>query len=450
MKIAVIGTGYVGLVTGACFSDFGNSVICVDIDKKKIESLNNGDIPIFEPGIKKLIDENKLKKTLSFSNDIKKTIEESDIIFITVGTPMDEDGCANLEYIYNVAEDIGNYINKYKIVITKSTIPVGTTMKVKEIISNKIKKRKESLAFDIINNPEFLKEGKAINDFMFPDRIVVGIESEKVTETIKHLFHPFSLNHEKMIFMDIYSSELTKYAANAMLATKISFINEMSIIADKFGADINKIRLGIGSDNRIGYSFIYPSIGYGGSCFPKDINSILNFSKNAGYSPKILNAVNEVNNNQKKYFFKQILNRFFNEENKLQNMKFSIWGLSFKPGTDDLRESASIYIINELSRLGATISVYDPKAMENAKQNYFNKIDNVIYSNSKYDALNDSDAMVLLTEWPEFRSPDFNVIKEKLKNPIIFDGRNQYSIKELNKLGFEYYCIGRNKISKDL
>ncbi len=347
MNIAVIGTGYVGLVTGACFSDFGNSVICVDIDKKKIKSINQGNIPIFEPGINKLINENKLKKTLFFSDDIKKTIQKSDIIFITVGTPMDKDGCANLEYIYNVAEDIGNYINGYKIVITKSTIPVGTTTKVKEIISKKIKSRAETFNFDIVNNPEFLKEGKAINDFMFPDRIVVGIESEKVIDTIKQLFHPFSLNHEKIIFMDIQSSELTKYAANAMLATKISFINEMSIIADKFGADINKIRLGIGSDNRIGYSFIYPSVGYGGSCFPKDINSILNFSKKEGYSPKILNAVNIVNENQKKYFFKLILNRFLNKKNKLKNMKFCIWGLSFKPGTDDLRESASIYVINE-------------------------------------------------------------------------------------------------------
>ena len=442
MKIGIIGSGYVGLVTGSCFAEFGNSVICADIDENKIDSIKSGNIPIYEPGLKKLINENLIKKTILFTTDIKKTIQNSDVIFITVGTPMKKDGSACLKAIYKVAEDIGRFINAYKIIITKSTIPVGTTLKIDTIIKNTIIKNKLLIDFDIANNPEFLKEGKAVNDFMYPDRIIIGLENEKIKKQFSKIYKPFSMNHQKLIFMDIVSSELTKYASNAMLATKISFINEMAIIAENFGADINNIRLGIGSDTRIGYSFIYPSVGYGGSCFPKDINAIIDSSSKNGYNPVILNAVNTVNTNQRKYFYKKIISVLNKEYNKISDKSIGIWGLSFKPGTDDMRESASIYIIDKLSKLNLNIKVYDPKAMDNAKNVYFKEYRNIEYCTNKNDVLDKSIALVLLTEWPEFRSLDLNLLNKKLIKPIFFDGRNQFKKTDMEEQQIKYYCIG--------
>ena len=446
MKILVIGTGYVGLVTGACLAYTGNKVICLDVDNKKINDLNNGKIPIFEPGLSKIVRESISNNCLFFSTNYSDSIKDSDIIFIAVGTPMKDSGESDLKYINSVSKSIGLYIDSYKLVVVKSTVPVGTTFKVQKIIKDEILKRNSKINFDIANNPEFLKEGKAVNDFMSPDRIVVGLNNQKNKKTFKELFKPFSINHDKLIFMDILSSELTKYAANAMLATKISFMNEMANISEKLGADINKVRLGIGSDNRIGFSFIYPSVGYGGSCFPKDVSSIINFSHKNGYTPKILESVNSVNENQKKYFFDKLFNRFKNKKNNLEKRKFGIWGLSFKPGTDDMRESASIYFIKKIIDLGGSVSVYDPKAMNNAKNKYFNHLSGVKYCENKLDVLECSDALILLTEWPEFRSPDFEKLGSILKNKIIFDGRNQFDKDFLKKIGFEYHQIGVRQI----
>jgi len=442
MNITMIGTGYVGLVTGACFAYMGNKVTCLDIDEKKIKLLNEGKIPIYEPGLEKIVSKGLKNKDLYFSTDIKNSIKKSDIIFLAVGTPMNKDGSSNLDYIFKAATDIGQYINKHKIIITKSTIPVGTTYKIKKIISDIIHSRSKNIDFAICNNPEFLKEGKAVSDFMKPDRIVIGSENEKVNSLLVELYKPFSIKQNKLIFMDILSSEFTKYAANAMLATKISFINEMAIIADNLGADINKVRHGIGSDSRIGYDFIYPSVGYGGSCFPKDIHAILNFSNLVGYNPEILNAVNKVNSNQKKYFFNKVLDRF----KSLKNMNFGIWGLSFKPGTDDMRESASIFFVNQILKLGGQVSIYDPKAMDNAKENYFNNLNGIRYCEDKMEVLNDIDALILLTEWPEFRVLDFNKMKSLMKKYIIFDGRNQFDKYEMKNNDFEYFQIGVPKL----
>lgn len=441
MKIAIIGAGYVGLVTGSCFSEMSNYVTCVDIDEKKITQLNKGVIPIYEPRLSKLIKNSMKNGNINFSTDIEKSIKNNDIIFIAVGTPMNNDGSSNLKYVRQVSESIGKYINKHKIIVTKSTIPVGATNKVKNTIQKEIDKRNENIPFHIANNPEFLKQGTAVSDFMSPDRIVIGLENDSVKNVFKELYKPFSINHEKLIFMDIRSSELTKYASNAMLATKISFINEMAIIAEKVGADINDVRKGIGSDSRIGYSFIYPSVGYGGSCFPKDVHAILNFSNEKKYNPRILEAVNKVNDNQKKYFFNKIVKRF-SQNNKFSGNCFGIWGLSFKPGTDDMRDSASIYIVNEIIKLGGSVKVYDPKAIENAKLHYFKDLKNIKYCNDKYEVLENSDALILLTEWPEFRSPDMNIIKSKLNTHVIFDGRNQYDKETLKKIGIEYHQIG--------
>jgi UDPglucose 6-dehydrogenase len=442
MNITIIGSGYVGLVTTACFASRGNIVTCVDIDEDKIESLNNNNIPIYEPGLSESIKESSGRGSIFFTSNYKKSIMETSIIFIAVGTPMKDDGSSNLDFVYDCAKTIGKYIQPKTIVITKSTIPVGTTYQVKKIIAEEIKRRGKKISFDIANNPEFLKQGRAMDDFNSPDRIIIGLENDNNKSILKDLYKPFSTNHEKLIFMDICSSELTKYAANAMLATKISFINEMSIIAEKVGADINMVRNGVGSDSRIGYSYIYPSLGYGGSCFPKDVNAIINFSKKHNYSPGILESVNAVNDNQKKYFFKKILDRFFKKDK--EEKQFAIWGLSFKPRTDDIRGSASIYIINELIKLRSNIKVYDPEAMDNAKENYFRNISEIEYCQNKYDVLDGSCALVLITEWPEFRSPDFDLIKSKLKYPVIFDGRNQYDSNKMNRLGFEYYQIGKN------
>ncbi len=444
MKLAMVGTGYVGLVSGACFAQMGNSVICVDVDREKIEKLKNGVIPIFEPGLEQMVKENYKKGRLQFTTDINEALKSSDIIFIAVGTPMGEDGSADLRYVLEVAKSIGKGMKKPLIVVNKSTVPVGTAKKVKETIKKELQKRVKSgeleseIEFFVVSNPEFLKEGAAIEDFMKPDRVIIGTDDSKPLEVMKELYRPFTLNHERFISMDIPSAELTKYAANAMLATKISFMNEISQIAKRVGANINSIRHGIGSDSRIGYSFIYAGCGYGGSCFPKDVNALIKIALDAGYKPKIIPAVEEVNREQKLELVRMIEDRFGKD---LKGREFAIWGLSFKPQTDDMREAPSIVIINELIKRGAKIRAYDPEAMELAKSFWLKDLD-IEYKESKYDTLNGADAMILITEWKEFRSPDFEEMKQRLKSAIIFDGRNQYNQKMLKKYGFEYYQIG--------
>ena len=438
MKIAVIGTGYVGLVSGTCFAEMGNEVICVDIDVEKMKKLNNGEIPIYEPGLKELILNNS-SKTIFFSTSIKEAILKSDIIFIAVGTPMLKNGEADLTAVNNVAKIIGENINSYKIIVTKSTVPVGTTVNVKEIIKSTLLKRKANLKFDVASNPEFLKEGAAVNDFMKPDRVVIGAENDEVFLKMKQLYSPFFRTHDRFITMDIPSAEMTKYAANAMLATKISFMNEIANICEKVGADVNKVRVGIGSDSRIGYNFIYPGIGYGGTCFPKDISALIKIAEDNNYQPKLITSVDTVNKNQKKIFLNKILSHF---NNNIKGKTFAIWGLSFKPETDDMREAPSVYIINQLIKLGAKIKAYDPKSMQEAENIYLKGLD-VFYGNNKYEVLENADAMFLITEWKEFRSPDFFEIKNRLNSPIIFDGRNQYKDLNLQQQGFSYYQIGK-------
>jgi UDPglucose 6-dehydrogenase len=438
MKISVIGTGYVGLVSGTCFAEMGNDVICVDIDEKKVEALKRGEIPIYEPGLEKMVLENYNKGTLKFTTDIKEALKSTNIVFIAVGTPMGEDGSADLKYVLAVAKSIGEIMTHHMYVIDKSTVPVGTAQKVRETIQKELDKRGSKLTFDVISNPEFLKEGAAVEDFMKPDRVVIGADNEKAKEVMKELYAPFTRNHDRFIAMDIKSAEMTKYTANAMLATKISFMNEIANICERVGADVNMVRVGIGSDSRIGYSFIYPGCGYGGSCFPKDVQALIKTSKDYGYTPKILDAVEDVNFAQKMVIVEKIVTRF---KEDLSGLSFGIWGLSFKPETDDMREATSITVIKELVKRGAKIKAYDPKAIKEAKEFYLKDVE-VSYVKSKYDALDEADAMVLLTEWKEFRSPDFDEIAKRLKNKIIFDGRNQYSKEKLENMGFEYYQIG--------
>ena len=438
--ITIIGSGYVGLVTGTCFAEMGNKVTCVDIDNHKIEQLQKGIIPIFEPGLKSMIESNFNNGNLSFTNSLKKVINQTDIIFIAVGTPMTEDGSADLKHVLEVAKEIGQLMTKQLLIVDKSTVPVGTAYKVKQTIQAELDKRKVSVVFDVASNPEFLKEGNAIADFMKPDRIIIGSDNKNTIETLKSVYSPFFRTHDRFIIMDIKSAELTKYAANAMLATKISFMNEMANICELVGADINKIRIGIGSDSRIGYNYIYPGVGYGGSCLPKDVNALEHTAKSFGYTPTLIQAVETVNNNQKLIIANKVISRFGYD---LKGKTFSVWGLAFKPGTDDMREAPSIYVINELTKRGAKIKAYDPKAIDEAKTHYLKGNNNVEYFDNKYDALDNTDALILLTEWKEFRSPDFDLVKNKLNNNIIFDGRNQYSTFDLNKQGFEYFQIGK-------
>jgi len=440
MNITVIGTGYVGLVSGTCFSEMGNKVTCVDIDTTKINNLNKGIIPIYEPGLEAMVLKNCEQKTLFFTTNFKDAIAEAEIIFIAVGTPMGEDGSADLQYVLAVAESIGKSMNKSLVVVNKSTVPIGTAEKVKATIQKQLDKRGETIHFNIVSNPEFLKEGAAINDFMKPDRVIIGAECDHAIEKMKQLYAPFSMSHERFIVMDLCSAEMTKYAANAMLATKISFMNEIANICEKVGADANQVRIGIGSDSRIGYNFIYPGCGYGGSCFPKDIKALKRIAEDYDYFPKLITSVEEVNNSQKLVIAHKIVKRFGED---LSEFTFGIWGLAFKPGTDDMREAPALYIIKELVKRGAKIQAYDPKAMEEAKHFYLKGMPEISYVDSKYEALKNADAMVLLTEWKEFRSPDFTEIKKQLKTPIIFDGRNQYNIFNLAKIGFEYYQIGK-------
>ena len=440
MNISVIGSGYVGLVTGACFAEMGNIVTCVDIDSKKIEKLKKGIIPIYEPGLEKIIEKNIKLNNLFFTTNLDEALMNSEIAFIAVGTPMGEDGSADLQYVLSVAKSIGKKMKHNLIVVDKSTVPVGTAEKVKAIIQKELDLRFSKSEFHVVSNPEFLKEGSAISDFMKPDRVVIGSDSDYAIKKMKQLYSPFCMSRDRFISMDIRSAEMTKYAANAMLATKISFINEIANICEMVGADANQVRIGIGSDQRIGYSFIYPGLGYGGSCFPKDIKALTKIAKEHGYHAKLITSVEEVNNTQKLVIAQKIVNRFGED---LAGFTFGIWGLAFKPGTDDMREAPAIYVINELVSRGAQIKAYDPKAIHEAKAHYLKGVHNITYVHSKYDVLKDCDALVLLTEWKEFRSPNFEDIKIQLKTPIIFDGRNQYDTSVLEKNGFEYYQIGK-------
>jgi UDPglucose 6-dehydrogenase len=439
MKISVIGTGYVGLVSGACFAQMGNSVQCVDIDESKIKNLKNGVLPIYEPSLEEMVVDNYQKGSLSFTTDVESAISTSKIVFIAVGTPMGEDGSADLQYVLAVAKSIGEYMQDSLIVVDKSTVPVGTADRVYKAIEDELDRRGVSISFDVVSNPEFLKEGAAIQDFMHPDRVVIGASSSEAMETMHDLYAPFMKTRDRFIGMDIRSAEMTKYAANAMLATKISFMNEMANICERVGADINRVRNGIGSDSRIGYSFIYPGCGYGGSCFPKDVQALAKTAKDYGYTPQILDAVEAVNNAQKSVISNRII-EYFGES--LDGKVFAVWGLAFKPETDDMREASSLVIIDELTRRGAKIVAYDPKAQKEAEEYYLKGNSSVSYVESKYEALKGADGVILITEWQEFRSPDFDEMKKLLKNPLFFDGRNQFDKERMKKIGFEYFQIG--------
>ena len=442
MKIAVVGTGYVGLVTGTCLADYGNDVICVDVMEEKIEKLKKGIIPIYEPGLEGMVLENYNSGRLDFTTDIQSALQKSDICFIAVGTPMGEDGSADLQYVLGVAESIGKYMDHHIYVIDKSTVPVGTAKKVRETIQKELDKRQSPLTFDVISNPEFLKEGTAVEDCSRPDRIVIGTDNDNAAKVMREMYLPLVKNTESFIFMDIASAEMTKYTANAMLATKISFMNEISNICELVGADVNKVRMGIGSDHRIGFQFIYPGCGYGGSCFPKDVQALIKTSADYGYETRILNAVENVNADQKMVLVRKIVKKYGED---LSGKTFAVWGLAFKPKTDDMRQAPAITLIQELTKRGAKVKAYDPKAVNEAKECYLKGNENVEYCESKYSALMDADAMILVTEWKEFRAPDFYEIKQRLKNPVIFDGRNQYDAERLEELGFEYYQIGVGK-----
>ena len=440
MKISVIGTGYVGLVSGTCFSHTGIDVVCVDVDERKIDMLNNGNIPIYEPGLDDIYKYNVEKGRLSFTTKLKDSLIDSEAVFIAVGTPPDEDGSADLKYVLGVAREIGRYINHYMVVVTKSTVPVGTSQKVKSVIEEEIKKRNINVSFDVASNPEFLKEGSAVDDFLKPDRIVVGIESAEAEKTMRKLYKPFVLNGHPILFMDIASAEMTKYAANSMLATKISFMNDIANLCELVGADVSQVRKGIGSDARIGNKFIYPGTGYGGSCFPKDVQALVRTANEHGHPLEILQAVEAVNNRQKSVLVSKIKSHFGND---LNGMKFAMWGLSFKPKTDDMREAPSLVIIDHLLREGASVTAYDPVAMQEAKRMLGDKIN---YAADEYDALIDADALILVTEWPEFRVPNFKIIEKLMKTKTIFDGRNIYEPHEMQEIKFNYYSIGRKPV----
>jgi UDPglucose 6-dehydrogenase len=445
MKLTMIGSGYVGLVSGACFAEMGNQVACIDIDAQKIENLKKGIVPIYEPGLEHLILENVKKNNLSFSSKLEDGLKDSDLVFIAVGTPMGTDGSADLKYVLSVAQEIGQKMQAPLVVVDKSTVPVGTADKVRETIQKELDKRNSSLTFDVVSNPEFLKEGAAIEDFMKPDRVVIGADQEASLQKMKELYAPFFRANERIMGMDIRSAEMTKYAANAMLATKISFMNEMANICERVGADVNQVRTGIGSDKRIGYSFIYPGCGYGGSCFPKDVNALIKTAQDHDYTPHLIAAVESVNKTQKKVIANKVIKRF--GEN-LEGRTFALWGLAFKPETDDMRDAPALVVVEELTKRGAKIVAYDPKAVEEAKKHYFKEQANISFVDQKYTALKSADALILLTEWKEFRSPDFEEIKKELKQAVIFDGRNQYKTLKLEEKGFEYYQIGKIVPSK--
>jgi UDPglucose 6-dehydrogenase len=442
MKIAVVGTGYVGLVTGTCFAEVGIEVTCIDVNVKKIEDLKKGILPIYEPGLEEMVLRNVAKGRLSFSTDLVTAIQGCDAAFIAVGTPPGEDGSADLKYVLGVAREIGQHMSDYLVVVTKSTVPVGTANKVKQAVTDELKNRKSDLRFDVASNPEFLKEGAAIEDFLKPDRIVIGVESEEAEEVMRKLYKPFLLNGHPIIFMDVPSAEMTKYAANSMLATKISFMNDIANLCEIMGADVNMVRKGIGSDTRIGNKFIYPGIGYGGSCFPKDVKALIKTAAENGYQMQILKAVESVNENQKEVLFNKVMKHFGGD---LAGKTFALWGLSFKPKTDDMREAPSLVIIEKLLLEGAKVKAYDPVAINEARH-MIGANDKVKYAKDEYEALIDADALLIVTEWPEFRSPNFEVIGKLLKNKVIIDGRNIYEAKELQELGFSYYGIGVKEV----
>ena len=440
MKISVVGTGYVGLVSGACFAETGVTVTCVDVDEKKVKMLQDGKIPIYEPGLEDVVKENFEKGRLSFTTNLKESLKDTDVVFIAVGTPPDEDGSADLQYVLAVAKEIGMHMNNYVVAVTKSTVPVGTSLKVKAAIQSELDKRNVDLDFDVASNPEFLKEGSAVSDFLKPDRIVVGVETQKAEKVLSRLYKAFLLNGHPILFMDIASSEMTKYAANSMLATKISFMNDIANLCELVGADVGAVRKGIGSDSRIGNHFIYPGIGYGGSCFPKDVQALVRTANEHGYSMDILQSVESVNYRQKSVLFQKICKHF---KDDLKGKRIAIWGLAFKPKTDDMREAPSLVIIDHLLSAGASVCAYDPVAMEEAKRMLGDKIE---YSNDQYETCIEADALVVVTEWPEFRMPNFKVIEKLLGEKVIFDGRNIYDPHELEEIGYNYYSIGRKNI----
>jgi len=437
MNIGVIGSGYVGLVAAACFAEMGNNVVCVDVDQSKIDKLKNGIIPIYEPGLSALVRDNFAKGSLKFSVDINDALSVAKVVFIAVGTPMGDDGSADLKYVLQVAQSIGENMQHHLVIVDKSTVPVGTADKVKEKIQSALNVRDSALTFNVVSNPEFLKEGAAINDFMHPDRVVVGADDENAMQLIRNLYDPFTLSNDRFIGMDIRSAEMTKYAANAMLATKISFINEIANICESVGADVNHVRTGIGSDKRIGYQFIYPGCGYGGSCFPKDVQALVNIANDHGYNPELISSVERVNKAQKKVLFSKLVSQFGDE---LKGKKIAVWGLSFKPETDDMREAPSISLIQSIINAGGEVSAYDPKAMNEAK--FYLKNIKVNYCNDKYTALESADALILVTEWKEFRSPDFDLMQSKMNGNLFIDGRNQFKTDFIESKGFKYLQIG--------
>lgn len=439
MQLTIFGSGYVGLVTGACMAEMGNHVVCYDIDGAKIDRLNRGEVPIYEPGLQAYIERNRKSGRLKFTTDVKKAVDHGLFQFISVGTPPDEDGSADLKHVLAVAKSIGEQMDEYRIVVDKSTVPVGTADKVSAEIRKALTARGKQIEFDVVSNPEFLKEGAAISDFMKPDRIIVGTDNPRTAELLKSLYEPFNRNHDRVITMDVRSAELTKYAANAMLATKISFINELANLAEHFGADIENIRIGIGSDPRIGYHFIYPGAGYGGSCFPKDVRALAKSAADSGYDATLLNAVEAVNIRQKRRIVEKIRGHY---DGDLQGKTFALWGLSFKPRTDDMREAPSRVIMEALWDAGASIRAYDPKAMQETARLYPDQ-EGLELCDTAYGALDGCDALVIVTEWQEFRSPDYEHIKKALKEPVIFDGRNLYDPELLRTLGITYYAIGR-------
>lgn len=439
MNVAIVGTGYVGLVTGTCFSEMGVHVTCVDVDEHKIEALNQGIVPIYEPGLETLVKKNKKSGRLKFTTRLEDIINDVDIVFSAVGTPPDEDGSADLKYVLEVARTIGKHMNHYLLVVTKSTVPVGTAQKVKAVIQEELDKRKVDIEFDVASNPEFLKEGNAVKDFMSPDRVVVGVESERARKLMARLYKPFMIVSDRLIFTDIASAEMIKYAANSMLATRISFMNDIANLCELVGADVNMVRKGIGSDTRIGKKFLYAGCGYGGSCFPKDVKALIKTAEDMGYPMRVLQAVEEVNKDQKLVLYRKIVN-YYGSEEQLKDKTVAIWGLAFKPETDDMREAPSLVLIDLLLKAGAHVKVYDPVAMDECRRRVGDK---VAYAHDMYDAVDGADALMLVTEWKELRMPNMETLKGKMRGRLVLDGRNILDADELHQAGFDYHCIGR-------
>lgn len=437
MNIAIVGTGYVGLVSGTCFAEMGVNVTCIDVNEEKIQALLNGNIPIYEPGLDEMVLRNNKEGRLHFTTDITTCLNDVDIVFSAVGTPPDEDGSADLKYVLEVARTVGRNMNKYLVLVTKSTVPVGTAKKIKQAIQNELDKRGVSIPFDVASNPEFLKEGAAIKDFMSPDRVVIGVESEKAKEMMTRLYRPMMLNNFRVIFTDIPSAEMIKYAANSMLATRISFMNDIANLCELVGADVNMVRKGIGADTRIGNKFLYPGCGYGGSCFPKDVKALIKTAEKNGYDMRVLKAVEEVNETQKSILYKKLLEYY---QNDLKGKKVAIWGLAFKPETDDMREATALVIIQKLTEAGCKVKVYDPIAINECKRRIGNTVE---YATDMYDAVLNADALLLLTEWKLFRMPSWGVVKKTMNQAVLIDGRNIYDEQEMKEIGFDYMCIGK-------